>query len=600
MATLAFAQEQTETPVYELGDSIVVVAGRYKINVKNMAYNYESISAERTLQIASHSALEVVDMTFPTAFVQDKKVFGYGVGTDGGGLLNLRGMGGKPNTGVLFLLNGHPDFMGIFGHPLPDVYGMDDVQQIEILAGPASTVFGDHALGGVVNLVTGSRYEHLISASAEGGTYNSYKAGVSLALQKGKNGLHLTVGHKHSDGHIDKTEFTSTHIQSGWQYQINPGWNLQLLGRYVPYTFDDPARGDNDPAGLGLYGDIRRGNGEVILSHDLKNWNGSFQAYSNLGHHRFYDGFESHDFTHGFSLYEDWRPENKNYSLAFGSDALYFGGKASNPFSAFVNRDLHEINSVGLYAIGFYQPLEKMQIKAGVRYQTHSVAGANLAPMAGLTYHLLPQWRLFTNYQTGFRNPTVTELYLFPSANPDLESELVYGSEAGTQYFWAAGHFIKLSLFRNEADQLIQALPNTPPPPLVKFINTGKNTSQGVEFQARYALTSRQMLQLSYGYLDPGQVTAYNPKHQIKYAWFAHFSKFNTALYGKYIEGLYAGNKETSPLPDYNLLNANVEYKAGNYQIYAKALNILNREYLVLPGYTAPGFQVRLGVRVGW
>jgi len=598
--SLTFAQEQTAIQTFDFGDSIVVVANRYKINIKNMAYNYESVSAERTLQMASHSALEVVDMIFPTAFVQDKKVFGYGLGTDGGGLLNLRGMGGKPNTGVLFLLNGHPDFMGIFGHPLPDVYGLDDVQQVEILPGPASTVFGDHALGGVVNLVTGSRYEQGISVQAEGGTHNTYKAGLGLSLQKGKNGLHLTIGHKHSDGHIAKTEFTSTHIQTGWQYQINPGWNLQVLGRYVPFTFDDPARGENDPAGLGLYGDIRRGNGEVILSHDSKTLTGSFQAYSNLGHHRFYDGFESHDFSHGFSVYEDWRPENKNYSLAFGADALYFGGKAVNPFSPAVNRDLHEINSAGFYAIGFYQPLKKLQLKAGLRYQTHSVSAANLAPMAGVSYTIFPQWRLFANYQTGFRNPTVTELYLFPSANPDLKSEIVQGTEVGTQYLWAAGHSVKLSLFRNDADQLIQALPHTPPPPMVRFINTGKNVSQGLEVQTRYQLSREQALHLSYGYLDPGQVTAYNPRHQIKYAWFGGFSKFSLALYGKYIEGLYAGNDKTNPLPVYNLLNASVEYKGSFYQVYAKALNLLDRDYLVLPGYPAPGFQTRLGVRIGW
>ena len=131
--------------VYDLQDTIVVIADRYKQPLKNLTNTYQIIPGEQVEQICLHSALEMVDMVFPSSYLLEKMVIGFGVGSEGGGTINMRGQGGKPNTGMLVLLNGHPDFMGIFGHPLPDVYGMDDVQQVEILAGPSSAVFGSQA-----------------------------------------------------------------------------------------------------------------------------------------------------------------------------------------------------------------------------------------------------------------------------------------------------------------------------------------------------------------------------------------------------------------------------------------------------------------------
>ncbi|MEJ2543095.1 MAG: TonB-dependent receptor plug domain-containing protein [Calditrichaceae bacterium] len=350
---IIFAYSQTETDsmlTYQSEDSIVIVANRYQVSAKAISFNYELITEDKVKSMSSNSALEMVDVNFPSSFILEKKVMGFGVGTAGAGLVNIRGMGGKPNTGVLVLLNGHPDFMGLFGHPLPDVYGIDDIQRVEVLAGPASTVFGNHAMGGVVNLVTEPDYTHLARMSIEGGSYNSYNYGLNLSKQFGNNGLYLNVRHKKSDGHVDKTSFESSQFNAGWALQLNPKLNLSARARYVPYKFDDPERGDSDPAGLGTYGDIQRGMGEIILSNNYNKWQGSAQIYTNLGHHKFYDGFESNDFNYGFSIYQNWLA-GSNYSFAFGTDFMHFGGQAENKIARkpngdpIVNEDEHSINS---------------------------------------------------------------------------------------------------------------------------------------------------------------------------------------------------------------------------------------------------------------
>ena len=255
---------------YESEDSIVVVANRYKASLKSIAYSYQIVNREQIQALGNHSALEMVDINFPSSFIMEKKVMGFGVGTDGSGQIYMRGLGGQPNTGVLVLLNGHPDFMGIFGHPLPDVYGTDDIQQVEILAGPASTVFGNHAMGGVVNMITEPNYNHLAKISMEGGTYNSFNLGLNISKKIGSQGLFLNLRRKKTDGHIDKTGFESTQLNAGWTMQLTPAFNLSIQARYMPYSFDDPARGNSDPADLGTYGKIERGTGEIILKNNFR------------------------------------------------------------------------------------------------------------------------------------------------------------------------------------------------------------------------------------------------------------------------------------------------------------------------------------------
>ena len=81
LAGIVFAQE-TDQPmeVFELQDTIVVVADRFKLPLKNITYTYEVISKQQVDEFSKYSALELIDIAFPSAFTLDKKIIGYGVG----------------------------------------------------------------------------------------------------------------------------------------------------------------------------------------------------------------------------------------------------------------------------------------------------------------------------------------------------------------------------------------------------------------------------------------------------------------------------------------------------------------------------------------
>lgn len=598
------AQKDTDSLVtYEFKDSIVVVANRYKAALKSIAYSYQVIQKEQIQSMSNHSALEMVDFNVPSSFIFEKKVLGFGVGSSGSGQVYLRGLGGQPNSGVLVLLNGHPDFMGIFGHPLPDVYGVDDIQQVEILAGPASTVFGNHALGGVVNLVTESDYQHLAKISLEGGAYHSYNIGLNLSKNFGRQGLFLNARRKKTDGHIEKSSFESVQLNAGYSLQLKPSLSLSVQARYVPYRFDDPSRGPSDPAELGTYGKIERGTAEVIVRNNLTRLQGSLQIYTNYGHHQFFDGFESNDFSYGLSLYQNWLA-GSNYSFAFGTDLMQFGGQAENKFAflpngkPLVKDKKHEITSSGTYALGFYNPFQFLDLKAGIRYQYNSVYNSNWAPVAGLTLHVLPDLKIYSNYQNGFRNPTAMELYLFPTANPQLQAEEVNSIEIGAMYQFGLNRSFQMAYFQNRARNLIQVVPNPTPPPLTQFANSGEADQWGFESQFKWQMNRHLGAQFSYSYLDPDFLTAFNPVNQFKYIFTASDRNYRLNIFGKYVSDFFASNHSTMKLPDYHILNVSITIINSTHDVYLKVMNILNRKYRILPNYPAPGTNARLGIDI--
>ena len=591
--------------VYYSQDSIVIVANRYSSSLKNLANSYQIIPGATLTALSSHSVLEVVDLQSPSAFVLDKKVMGYGVGTAGAGALNLRGMGGQPNTGVLVLLNGHPDVMGIFGHPLPDVYGSNDIYQAEVLAGASSTMFGNHAMGGVLNLVTQPAYKHLLKASAELGTFNTRQMNLSVARRWQKHGFFATYSLKESDGHIDQTNFSSQHFQAGWQYQINSRWDVSVQGRYVPYEFDDPARGSIDNLGLNNFGKIRRGTGEIILANKGARLTGSTQLYTNQGRHEFYDGFQANDFTYGMSSYQHFKL-NPEIQIASGIDMMRFGGKAKNNFAFLpngqpvVNTDAHQMDSFGGYVVGFYSPWQFLHLKSGLRYQYNTLALSTFSPMFSTTLNPWPQFKLFAAYGNGFRTPTLMELYLFPSANPELKNENVHNYETGLEYTWFGQFSWRVAVFRNDIENQIQAVAVNPPTPAMEFQNSGNAQQWGWETQINYRFTFPAQIQVSYAFLEADRLTAFNPRHQFKYMLSLNRPMIGFDIYGKFIQGLYTANNAQEPVADYNLLNTSLRVGKENLNVYMKIINLLDHNYEVLPGYPALGRQLRIGLRFNY
>jgi outer membrane receptor protein involved in Fe transport len=586
--TVAHGADGDTLQTIESRDSIIVVADRFELSLKELAYTYRIIDRQDIQLLSQHSALELIDAVNPSAFILEKGIMGYGVGSAGAGSINIRGQGGRPNTGLLVLINGHPDFMGLFGHPLPDVYGTDDIAQVEILSGPASTAFGSQAMAGVINIKSMPDFSTPVRISASAGSYSSYNVGFNVNRQFNQNGFSLTARQRATDGHIAKTSFKSLHLQTGWYYTISPAWQLSVQGQYVPYEFDDPSRLEaNDK--LGIYGKIRRGMASLTLRNKYDPVQGSTQVFTNFGHHRFYDGFESHDYTWGVSTYQQWSVSGQ-LNLAAGGEFIRYGGKAN------VKDQKYQEDSFGLYVLGFYNFWDLINLKGGLRYQYSSLNLPQVTPLAGIGLNILSNMQVYANFQSGFRYPTINELYLFPPSNPDLKAEKINSNEVGVTYDWHKNNYIRLAVFRNNASNLIQIISNPEPPPPVRYANSGAAKQWGLEAEIFYALSSMLSGQVGVSHMDPDHLTAFNPVNQFKYQFHLRSGWLTATLYGKYVEKLYANNEYQLRLPDYHVLNLVLSGTYLNYSLNLHLLNLLDRKYLSLPDYPAPGFHFMAGL----
>ena len=64
----------------------------------------------------------MINEQVPGYFSTAQSVLGYGVSTDAAGGMTIRGIGGTPATGMMVLIDGHSQYMGLMGHPIADAY----------------------------------------------------------------------------------------------------------------------------------------------------------------------------------------------------------------------------------------------------------------------------------------------------------------------------------------------------------------------------------------------------------------------------------------------------------------------------------------------
>jgi len=167
-------------------DEIVVTGTKTAVNRNNVPLTVSVIPMEKIENSSESALLPVLAEQVPGLFVTERGITGFGVSTGSAGQISLRGIGGSPNTQVLILLNGNPQFMGIMGHPLPDAYVASDVEKVEVIRCPASTLYGTNAMGGVINIITRQQNEEGFKANARVmyGSYNTQKYMLNGGFKK--------------------------------------------------------------------------------------------------------------------------------------------------------------------------------------------------------------------------------------------------------------------------------------------------------------------------------------------------------------------------------------------------------------------------------
>ena len=135
-------------------DEVVVTGTRNETDVRHLPMTISVVNRKVLEQSFQPSVLPVLTEQVPGLFTTSRGIMGYGVSTGAAGGMSLRGIGGSPTAGLLVLIDGHPQYMGLMGHPIADAYQTMLTDRVEVLRGPASVLYGSNAMGGVINIVT--------------------------------------------------------------------------------------------------------------------------------------------------------------------------------------------------------------------------------------------------------------------------------------------------------------------------------------------------------------------------------------------------------------------------------------------------------------
>lgn len=581
-------------------DEIVVTGTRNETDVRHLPMTVSVVNRSQIEKRYEPSLLPILTEQVPGLFVTGRGIMGYGVSGGAAGSMNLRGIGGGPTTGLLVLVDGHPQYMGLMGHPLADAYQSMLAEKVEVLRGPASVLYGSNAMGGVINIVTRKQQEDGVHTGVRigYGSYNTLMTEATNQVKKGRFNSIVTGSFNRTDGHRADMEFEQYGGYAKLGYELSSAWTLSGDVNLTQFAASNPGL-----AGTPLYDNdsrITRGMTSFSLDNNYEQTSGALKFFYNWGRHKINDGylatekpldkrFNSKDRMLGLSWYQSASFFTGN-RLTVGIDYQHFGGNAWNRFVS----DGHEEgisnkteNEVAGY-VDFRQAIGNiLTFDAGVRVDHHSVTGTEWIPQVGLSAQISQSSSLKAMASKGFRNPTIRELYMFPVANPNLLPERLWNYELSySQRLFDQKFYYGVNIFYINGENMIDTDKSTG-----KLLNTNikKVENWGAEATFAYRINAMWNLSANYSWLRMVYPLVAAPEHKLFAG--ADFTKgrWNLSTGLQYVAGLYTSVKIKQTKENFVLWNLRGSYRLCPFaDLFVRGENLLAQQYEINTGYPMP------------
>lgn len=576
---------------------VVVTGTRNETDIRHLPMTISVIDRKQIEQSMQPSILPILTQQVPGLFITARGIMGYGVSGGAAGGMSLRGIGSGSGR-LMVLIDGHPQYMGLMGHPIADAYQSLMAERVEVLRGPASVLYGSNAMGGVINIVTRQLHEEGVKTNLNlgYGSFNTLQSEVTNRIRKGGFTSLISGSYNRTDGHRRNMGFEQYGGYAKLGYEFSPYWNIRGDVNVTHFNASQPGE-VTDPM-IDADQSITRGMTSVAVENRYERTSGAVSFFYNWGDHWINDGyttnpddknnpkpyrFDSHDDMMGISWYQSAQLFTGN-RLTAGVDYYRFGGKAQNRYvegerngerEHIVDKVQHEIAGY----IDFRQDISHwLTLDAGIRIDHHSHIGTEWIPQAGLSFHLPGSIELKASAGKGFRYPTIREMYMFPPKNPDLRPESMWNYELAFAQRLLDGRLsYGINVFYIDGKNLIVAVPRAGATPL--NMNTGKIDNTGVEVEAAYRIHPHWSVETNYSYLHMDNPVLGAPEHKF-YAG-AMFSKnrwtVSTGL--QYVANLYT-NVDHVQTEDFILWNINGSFKVTEwFDIWARGENLLAQRY---------------------
>ena len=486
----------------------------------------------------------------------------------------------------------------------------ENIERIEILRGPHSTLWGTDAIGGVV-AITSKRPETGLGGNVFGeyGAFNTFRGGASLSGGGEQGDFRLAVQRTDSDGisradedngntEDDAYEATTLSAKAG----LDLGDSGARLDTNVLWT---DASSEFDSFTVGAQGLVSDGDElseteELVANLSLsgKLLDGRLDnlvvlGYTDIDRQNFSDGQLSNDAEGERILlrYQGTLALSENQSLAVGAEREELE----------VRDDDSHID--GFFALYEFRPLEALTLTGGLRVDDHSRFGSETTARVAAAFQASDNLTLRASWGEGFKAPTIFQTtYIcgfcgLSEANADLQPETSEAYDLGLEWRSVDGRFAAgLTLFDQSSQNLIDFSFTA------GYDNIDKVDSRGAEFFTTLQLTGSLRLNLNYSHIDAedgsGEERARLPEHSGDLTLsYDPVSPFSATLLLRY-NGEEA-NTDGSTLDDWTRVDLNGRWAfSDGLELFARIENLLDEDYQQILGYGTPDRSAYIGARL--
>ena len=599
-------------------DEVVVTGTRNETDVRHLSQTVTVVDRSKIDRSLQSSLLPVLTEQVPGLFVTARGIMGYGVSGGAAGSISLRGLSGR-TARLMVMIDGHPQYAGIFGHPIADAYQSFLAERVEVLRGPASVLYGSNAMGGVINIVTRKMQGDGVKTNVRAGygSYNTLETELTNRIRKGRFSSVVSGSYNRTDGHRPDMGFEQYGGYAKLGYEMTDNWNVWGDVNVTHFNASYPG-----PAGAPLVdGDqrITRGMTALAVENHYEKTSGAVSFFYNWGHHWINDGytpsagegpkderFLSNDNMMGVSLYQSARLFRGNRTT-LGFDWFRYGGHAWNEYVSGEKNgttsdlvDKREDELAGY--VDFRQDIGAwLTFNAGLRADHHSRIGLEWVPQTGLAFHLPHAMELKVSASKGFRYPILREMYMFPPQNPDLQPESMWSYElAFSQRLMDGRLTYGVNLFYIDGKNLIVTLPNPHGSGMLNQ-NSGRIENSGVELQGAYRINRYWSVDGNYSYLHMKNPVIAAPEHKLYVGANLSCGRWNVSSGVQYIAGLYTAVGGDESKEDFVLWNLSASFRISQWlDIWVRGENLLAQRYEINAGYPMPRATVMAGVNLNF
>lgn len=521
---------------------------------------------------------------------------------------------GTNSDHTLVVINGRPVPMNLAGLYNIETMSLDNVERIEVLRGPAASLYGGKTLGGVINIITRSGKgleKPETTLSWEGGSYGYSRENVGTRGAAGIFDWSLELSRQDVQGYRVNSQMQLSNVAASFGAQLADSLRFDLDLRY--YNADVGVPGSifaNDPDDhlLSEYWSLS----PRLVWDTTDRWTqtltyqfGNFRQVASNATPTIFGLNNRITSRNHFVEYQSVVKATDWWTFTAGAwlQDIGYSRSSDNAFPALEGYDVDQSETNwALYLQSQAEVLPGWNLLASIRHDSYSDFDNATTWRVGSSWRMpWTQTVLHANYGTAFApaSPQNREAALFGDPTflkPEQSKGVEFGIE---QPFWSNKGSVSLTYFRNNISNLIVFLPPFGP---LQQINQAR--TEGVEAALSLQPTDSFGFNLQYTYLEADDLSAgvrlvRRPRHMFSGdAWVKPVEKLRLGLGAMYVldreDGFGAAQADVE---DYLRLRLTASYEVcKNLELYARVENLLGERYAEVQNFPA----MRTGVYAGF